>query len=55
MSTIRLYNTLTKKVEDFKPISNKHINVFVCGPTVYDFIILDMRKMRPNLTLLLST
>lgn len=34
---IRLYNTLTKKVEDFKPIDSSRVNMFVCGPTVYDF------------------
>ena len=33
---IRVYNTLTKKKEDFKPIKAKKINLFVCGPTVYD-------------------
>ncbi len=34
--TLRLYNTLTKKVEDFVPRSEGKVNLFVCGPTVYD-------------------
>src|SRR3989344_4892521 len=34
---LQLYNTLTRKKEAFKPIKNKKINFFVCGPTVYDF------------------
>ena len=34
---LRIYNTLTRKVEEFKPIHGKRIFMFVCGPTVYDF------------------
>lgn len=34
--TIRLYNTLTKKTEDFIPRQPGRVNLFVCGPTVYD-------------------
>lgn len=33
----RIYNTLSGKKEILKPIKNKKINLFVCGPTVYDF------------------
>ncbi|KJJ84144.1 cysteinyl-tRNA synthetase [Candidatus Omnitrophus magneticus] len=33
---IKIYNTLTRKKEDFKPISEKKIKMYVCGPTVYD-------------------
>ncbi|TAL14507.1 cysteine--tRNA ligase [Patescibacteria group bacterium] len=33
---LRLHNTLTRKVEDFKPIEAGKVNLFVCGPTVYD-------------------
>lgn len=35
--TIRLHNTLTKKVEDFIPRIDGKVQLFVCGPTVYDF------------------
>ncbi len=34
--TIRVYNSHTRKKEDFKPISDKKVRMFVCGPTVYD-------------------
>ncbi len=34
---IYLLNTLSKKKEEFIPIVDKKVNVFVCGPTVYDF------------------
>jgi cysteinyl-tRNA synthetase len=32
-----LYNTLTKKKEELKPINPPKINMYVCGPTVYDY------------------
>ena len=34
---ILLSNTLTKKTEEFVPINGKKVNIFVCGPTVYDY------------------
>ncbi len=35
--TIKLYNTLTKKKEEFIPIKPKHVGIYTCGPTVYWF------------------
>lgn len=34
---IRLYNSRTLKVEDFKPIHEGHVDMYVCGPTVYNY------------------
>lgn len=34
---LRLYNTLTKKIEIFKPLKNKKVGLYTCGPTVYDY------------------
>ncbi|MCD6177732.1 cysteine--tRNA ligase [bacterium] len=34
---LRVYNTLSQKKEIFRPRENKKVNLFVCGPTVYDF------------------
>src|SRR3989344_733853 len=34
---LKLYNTLTRKVEAFKPIKDKKVGIYSCGPTVYDF------------------
>ena len=34
--TIRIYNTLSKKKELFKPLKTGMIKMYVCGPTVYD-------------------
>ena len=32
-----IYNTLTKKKEEFKPINPPHVSMYVCGPTIYDY------------------
>lgn len=34
-SSLKLYNTLTRKKEIFKPINPPHVGLYVCGPTVY--------------------
>lgn len=33
---MHLFNTLTKKKEEFKPISQDSVKMYVCGPTVYN-------------------
>lgn len=35
---LSLYNSLSKKKERFIPIDYNHIKMYVCGPTVYDYI-----------------
>ena len=32
-----IYNTLTRKKEEFVPLKDKKVNIYTCGPTVYDF------------------
>ena len=32
---IQIYNTLTRKKEEFDPIVENHVGMYVCGPTVY--------------------
>ncbi|MBL8205301.1 MAG: cysteine--tRNA ligase [Blastocatellia bacterium] len=34
---LNLYNTLTAQVEEFHPLENNHVRMYVCGPTVYDY------------------
>jgi cysteinyl-tRNA synthetase len=34
---LRLYNTLSGKIEDFHPIDGNHVRMYACGPTVYDY------------------
>ena len=36
MTTIKLHNTKTRKREDFTPIDDKNVRMYVCGPTVYE-------------------
>lgn len=35
---MKLYNTLTRKKEEFKPIKDDEVTMYVCGPTVYNYI-----------------
>ena len=35
---IKIYNTLTKQKENFKPIEEDKVRMYVCGPTVYNLI-----------------
>ncbi len=32
-----IYNTLTRKKEEFKPLNPPNVRMYVCGPTVYDY------------------
>ena len=34
---LRFYNTLTKKIDEFKPLNPPNVTMYICGPTVYDF------------------
>ncbi|MDB6237243.1 cysteine--tRNA ligase [Lactobacillus amylovorus] len=35
---MKVYNTLTRKKEEFKPLVSGQISMYVCGPTVYNYI-----------------
>jgi cysteinyl-tRNA synthetase len=34
---LRLYNTMSGKVEEFQPMRNNEVRMYACGPTVYDY------------------
>ncbi|OIO32561.1 MAG: cysteine--tRNA ligase [Candidatus Omnitrophica bacterium CG1_02_40_15] len=34
--SLKIYNTLTRKKEEFKPLKEGNVGIYVCGPTVYD-------------------
>ncbi|MCB8819979.1 cysteine--tRNA ligase [Microvirga rosea] len=36
-SKVRLYNTLTRSKDEFVPIDERNVRLYVCGPTVYDY------------------
>lgn len=35
---LRFYNTLSRKLEDFKPLKSGEVSLYTCGPTVYDYM-----------------
>src|SRR3989344_5093897 len=41
---LKVYSTLSRKKEIFKPIKKDKVNLFVCGPTVYDYAHLGHAK-----------
>lgn len=34
---LKFYNTLSKKIEEFKPLNPPDVGMYICGPTVYDY------------------
>jgi cysteinyl-tRNA synthetase len=36
-NTLKLYNTLSRKKEEFKPLKKGKVGLYTCGPTVYNF------------------
>ncbi|MGI6369679.1 MAG: cysteine--tRNA ligase [Ignavibacteria bacterium] len=34
---IKLFNSLSRRIEDFKPVSNGEVRIYSCGPTVYNY------------------
>ncbi len=35
---LKVYNTLSRKKEEFVPLEERHVKMYVCGPTVYNYI-----------------
>ncbi len=35
---MKIYNTISKEKEEFKPLQEGEVSIYVCGPTVYDFL-----------------
>ena len=33
---VKLYNSLTKQIEEFHPLKENEVSMYVCGPTVYN-------------------
>ena len=34
---MKIYNTLSRKIEEFKPINKEEVRMYSCGPTVYNY------------------
>ncbi len=43
--SIKLYNTLTKEIEEIKTIKDKEVSMYHCGPTVYDYLHIGNMRM----------
>ena len=48
MRTIKLYDTYEGKIREFKPIDEKEVDIYYCGPTVYNYVHLG--NFRPTVT-----
>ena len=35
---LKIYNTLSRELEEFKPLVENQVSMYVCGPTVYNYI-----------------
>jgi len=42
--TLKIYNSLTREIEEFRPARGRKIFMYVCGPTVYDYMHLGHMK-----------
>ena len=40
---MKIYNTLTKRKEEFAPLEPGKVKMYVCGPTVYNLIHIGMQ------------
>lgn len=53
MRTIKLYDTYEGKLREFKPINENEVDIYYCGPTVYNYVHLG--NFRPTVTFDLLT
>ena len=42
---MKLYNSLTRKKEDFTPLDPSHVKLYACGPTVYNYAHIGNARM----------
>ena len=40
---MKIFNTLSRRKEEFVPIEPGKVKMYVCGPTVYNLFILEMQ------------
>ena len=43
--TLKIYNTLSRRLEDFQPIEPGHVRMYVCGMTIYDLCHIGHARM----------
>ena len=52
---MKLYNTSSRQIEEFKPLIPPNIGLYVCGPTVYDYTHIGHMRTYANIDLLRRT
>ena len=45
MGILKIHNTLGNELEEFIPINHKHVRVYACGPTVYNYAHIGNARM----------
>jgi len=55
MTPVHLYNTLTRRIEPFTPADPERVTLYVCGPTVYNYIHIGNARTFLNFDLLART
>ena len=35
---MKIFNTMSRRKEDFVPVDEKEVKIYACGPTVYNYI-----------------
>ena len=43
--SLRIYNTLSREIEQFSPLQTGHVRMYVCGMTIYDFCHIGHARM----------
>jgi cysteinyl-tRNA synthetase len=52
---MKLYNTLSRKIEAFEPLKPPRVGIYICGPTVYDYAHLGHSRTYVNSDILVRT
>lgn len=52
---LHLYNSLTRKIEEFTPLNPPHVGIYTCGPTVYQFATIGNFRSYTTADLLVRT
>jgi cysteinyl-tRNA synthetase len=55
LQPMKLYNTLSRSVEEFKPLNPPKVGMYTCGPTVYDYAHIGNFRTYTTADLLLRT
>lgn len=52
---MKLYNSLSRKIEDFVPLNSTQVGMYTCGPTVYSFVTIGNMRTYATSDLLVRT